>query len=330
MVSLVIDSGSAPARPSQGATRVMRKPRALRSGDRIAIVAPASPFAREDFEAALAELRTLGFEPVYDDTVFSRQGYVAGPPVVRAAAWLRAWNDPSIAAIIAARGGYGSVQLLPALAQAGVGQGAPKAFIGYSDNTSILSWLTTQHQIVAVHGPMVEGRLARGEAGYDRDTFRRCLCVAEPMGEVSHPQLEALRPGDAAGMLVGGTLTQLLGLLGTPFAFNPPPGAVLFLDEIGERPYRLDRMLMQLRLSGLLARTSAVVFGELPRCDEPGGPYGSRAVIQERLADYPGPVLFGLPSGHTTGPTLTLPFGVRARVVTAPRPVLIIEESAVE
>jgi len=111
---------------------------------------------------------------------------------------------------------------------------------------------------------------------------------------------------------------------------HAPPGAVLFLDEVGERPYRLDRMLMQLRLSGLLARTSAVVFGELPRCDEPGGAHAARAVVHELLADYPGPVLFGLPSGHTTGPTLTLPFGVRARVVTSPRPVLIIEESAVE
>jgi muramoyltetrapeptide carboxypeptidase len=309
---------------------MMRKPRPLRSGDRVAIVAPASPFAPEEFEAGVTELRTLGFEPVYDDTVFLRQGYVAGPAAVRAAAWLRAWNDPSIAAIVAARGGYGSVQLLPALGQAGLGPGVPKAFIGYSDNTSILAWLTTQHDIVAFHGPMIEGRLARGEAGYDRDTFRRGLCVAEPMGEITHPQLEALRAGDAAGMLLGGTLTQLLGSLGTPYAFNPPPGAVLFIDEIGERPYRLDRMLMQLRLSGLLARTSAIVFGELPRCEEPGGAYAARAVIHESLADYPGPVLFGLPSGHTTGPTLTLPFGVRARVVTTPRPVLIIEESAVE
>jgi muramoyltetrapeptide carboxypeptidase len=262
--------------------------------------------------------------------VFSREGYVAGPASVRTAAWLRAWNDPSIAALIAARGGYGSVQLLPALEQAGVGQGVPKAFIGYSDNTSILSWLTTQHDVVTVQGPMIEGRLARGDAGYDRDTFRRCLCVPEPMGEVSHPQVEALRTGDAAGVLVGGTLTQLLASLGTPYAFNPPPGAVLVLDEVGERPYRLDRMLMQLRFSGLLARTSAVVFGELPRCDEPGGSYAARAVVHELLADYPGPVLFGLPSGHTTGPTLTLPFGVRARVVTRPRPVLIVEESAVE
>ena len=131
-------------------------------------------------------------------------------------------------------------------------------------------------------------------------------------------------------MLIGGTLTQLVGSLGTPFAFDPPPGHVLFIDEVAERPYRVDRMFTQLRQSGLLAKAAALVFGELPRCDEPGGEPAIRSVVADLVADFPGPVLFGLPSGHTNGPTLTLPFGVRARVVAAPeRPVLVIEEAAV-
>jgi muramoyltetrapeptide carboxypeptidase len=308
----------------------MRKPPALRSGDRIAVIAPASPFGRDAFDNGVAELARLGFEPVFDDTVFARESYLAGPASVRAAAWLRAWRDPSIAALVAVRGGYGSVQILPMLAGAGICAGPAKAFIGYSDTTSILSWLTTGCGMVSVHGPMIEGRLAKGEAGYDRDTFLRCLTRAEPMGEIAHPQLETLRPGEAEGMLVGGTLTQLVGSLGTPYAFAPPPDHVLFLDEVGERPYRVDRMLMQLRLAGLLERAAAVVFGELPECDEPGGTPAVRTVIRELLADFPGPVLFGLPSGHTTGPTMTLPFGVRARVLGGRRPSLVIEESAVE
>ena len=309
----------------------MRKPRVLRPGDRIAVVAPASPFSRDAFDAGVTELRTLGFEPTFEASVFERRGYLAGPASVRASAWLRAWTDPTVAAVVAARGGYGSVQILPALAEVNMDGAAAKAFIAYSDNTSILAWLTTRCGIVTIHGPMVEGRLARGEAGYDRDTFLRCVCRAEPMGEVAHPQLETLRSGECTGMLVGGTLTQLLGSLGTPYAFEPPQGSVLFLDEVGERPYRLDRMLTQLRLSGLLARTAGVVFGELPDCDEPGsGGPAARAVVHDVLADYPGPVLFGLPSGHTTGATLTLPFGVRARVVGGGRPLLVIEESAVE
>jgi muramoyltetrapeptide carboxypeptidase len=308
----------------------MRKPRALRSGDRIAVVAPASPFARDQFDDALVELRALGFEPTFEESVFERRGFVAGMADTRAAAWLKAWSDQSVAAIVAARGGYGSVQMLPILAAADLGQGPPKAFIGFSDNTSILAWLTTRRGIVTIHGPMLEARFARGGAGYDRDTFLRCVTRPEPMGEICHPQLEILRGGECSGLLVGGTLTQLVSSLGTPYAFDPPHGCVLFLDEVGERPYRLDRMLTQLRFSGLLGRASAVVFGELPDCDEPGGACSGKAVVHDALADFPGPVLFGLPSGHTAGATLTLPFGVRARVVGAGRPAVIIEEAAVE
>jgi muramoyltetrapeptide carboxypeptidase len=308
----------------------MRKPRALRPGDRVAVVAPASAFARHEFEAGIAELRALGFDPTYEESVFERRAYLAGPADVRASAWLRAWTDPSIAALIAVRGGFGSVQLLPALAELDFDSLAPKAFIGYSDNTSILSWLTTRKGIVTIHGPMLEGRLAHGDAGYDRDTFLRCVCRPEPMGEISHPQTETLRPGECDGMLVGGTLTQLVGSLGTPYAFDPPQGCVLFVDEVAERPYRLDRLLMQLKLSGLLRRASGVVFGELPKCDEPDGSIDARTVVRESLAEFPGPVLFGLPSGHTAGATITLPLGVRARVVANGRPLLVIEESAVE
>ena len=306
----------------------MRKPHALRTGDRIAIVAPASPFSRTDFDAGVIELRALGFEPVYEDTVFARDGYVAGPPELRAEALRKAWDDPSIAGVVAARGGYGSVQVLPLLDPRAMADRA-KAFIGYSDNTSILTWLTLRLGLVSFHGPMIEGRFARGEAGYDRDTFTRSLCRPSPVGEIVHPALEAIRPGEASGMLIGGTLTQIAASLGTPFAFDPPQGCVLFLDEVAERPYRIDRMLTQLRLSGILKRASAIVFGELPRCDEPGGDPVIRHVVARLTGGFPGPVLFGLPSGHSTGPTYTLPFGVRARVVTAPRPMLVVDEAAV-
>ena len=306
----------------------MRKPRALRSGDRIAVVAPASAFARDEFDAGVSELRTLGFEPVYEDSVFQRHAYLAGPARVRAAAFRQAWNDPSIAALVAVRGGYGSVQILPLL-DAGQIRAQAKPFIGYSDNTSILSWLTTGLGLVSFHGPMLEGRLSRGESGYDRDTFLRCLCRTDPVGSISHPSLEVLAGGEAEGILVGGTLTQLLASLATPWAFEPPDGCVLFIDEVAERPYRLDRMLTQLKLSGLLRRAAAVVFGELPRCDEPGGGVLVRPVIKEVLEGFPGPILFGLPSGHTTGATLTLPFGVRARVLAGPGAELIIDEPSV-
>ena len=306
----------------------MRKPRALRHGDRIAIVAPASPFAREAFDAGVAELRRLGFEPVFEDSVFDRRLYLAGTAESRAAAFQRAWADPSIAGIVAARGGYGSVHLLPLL-DPRLFAATPKPFIGYSDNTSLLTWLNQACGMVAFHGPMIEGRFALGEQAYDLDTFMRCVCTAAPPGAITHPRLEVIKAGEATGMLVGGTLTKLTSSLGTPYAFSPPAGCVLFLDEVAERPYRLDRMLTQLRLAGVLDRAAAVVFGVMPGCDEPGGVPTARDVVAGLLAHFPGPVLYGLPSGHTDEATLTLPFGVRARVTTGARPELFIEEAAV-
>jgi len=166
----------------------MRKPRALRDGDRIAVVAPASPFARDEFECGLAELRRLGFQPVHDESVFDRRGYVAGTPETRASAFRQAWQDASIAAVVAARGGYGSVHVLPLLDRAAI-SATPKAFIGYSDTTSLLTWLTLQCGIVSFHGPMIEGRLARGEAGYDRDSFTRCLRRTDAPGLIAHPSI---------------------------------------------------------------------------------------------------------------------------------------------
>src|SRR5712691_10014313 len=131
----------------------MLKPRAVAPGARIAIVSPASPFSRDEFDRGVNELRQLGYEPTYDEDVFARTGYLSGAPDLRAAAFSRAWSDPSIAALIAVRGGYGSVQMLPLLDQELIRR-TPKLFIGYSDNTSILSWLTCRCGVTALHGPM--------------------------------------------------------------------------------------------------------------------------------------------------------------------------------
>jgi len=303
------------------------KPRRLVAGDRVALVAPASPFKQEDFDAGVEELARLGFEAVFDERVFARARFVAGEPAVRASALHDAWRDPSIAALMAVRGGYGSTQVLPLLDPA-VMRTARKVFVGYSDATAILSY-HVQHGLVAFHGPMIERRLSAGPAAYDRDSFLRAVGESVPLGRLQPDSIETLRPGDAAGVLVGGTITQLVSSLGTPWAFDPPEDSVLFLEDVSERPYRIHRMLTQLSQAGLLSRARALVFGELPSCDEPGGEHSVRDVLREFVADFDGPVLFGFPSGHTAGATWTLPFGVRARVTTAPA-ALVIEESAVE
>lgn len=306
----------------------MRKPRALKSGDRIAAVAPASSFRRDYFEAGLAELKTLGFEPVYDDRVFDKHGeFVAGTPETRARAITQAWQDRSIAGLIAIRGGYGSVQTLPLL-NPDEARRASKPFIGYSDVTSLLTFLNCNCGMVAFHGPMLDGRLG-GEIGYDRDTFIRAVTSKEPLGELAPPGVDVIHPGEVAGPLYGGTLTQLLASIGTPFAFDPPVGHVLFIEEVGERPYRLDRMVTQLRQTGLLARAAGVVINELKGCDEPGGPPTARAAMADLFRDFPGPVIIGFPSGHTVAPAMTLPLGVTTRMIADKRPRIVIEEGGV-
>jgi len=308
----------------------MLKPPRLRPGDRIAVVAPASSFQREEFDKGVQELQELGFEPVFDDTVFARHaGYVAGTGSLRAQAFLGAWRDPSVKALVAVRGGFGSVHVLPLLDREDLRR-TPKAFIGYSDLTTVLTYLTTLHGIVSFHGPMLDRRLGRGVEGYDRDSFVRALTRAEPLGELGGATLEAFRPGEASGPLMGGTLAQLVASLGTPYAFKPPQGHILFLEDAGERPYRLDRMLTQLRLAGVVDSASAIVLGEFKDCDEPRGEPSAKGVLAALLKDFEGPVVYGFPSGHTTAPFVTLPFGVRARVVANGRSRLIIEEAGVE
>ena len=305
----------------------MRKPRRLVPGDRIAVVAPASGFDRDRFERGVAEIARLGLEPVLADGVFERRGYVAGEARGRAADLTAAWRDPGIAAVIGARGGYGSAQVLPLLDRADLG-GAPKAFIGHSDLTALLVYLSIHCGVVCFHGPTVVN-LAGGDASYDRDSFLGSLMTPAPMGELACEGVRTLRPGDARGRLLGGTLTQLAASLGTPQAFSPPDGYVLLLDDVGERPFRIDRMLTQLIGSGALGRAAAVVCGELPGCDEPDGELTACSVVADLLDAFPGPVLFGFPTGHTSGPALTVPLGVEVRVVGGTRARLAVTEAAV-
>jgi muramoyltetrapeptide carboxypeptidase len=301
--------------------------RRLRSGDRVALVAPASSFPAEELAAGVAELDRLGFEAVYDESIFEKGRFVAGSVASRARAIHRAWDDPDIAALIAMRGGYGSAQLLPFL-DTTLLKRAAKPLIGYSDITALLT-LYVRNGLVAIHGPMVDRRLSRGPSAYDEGSFRRVLMTPEPAGEFRPQALESFRPGSATGLLVGGTLTQLVASLGTPWAFEPPPGCLLFLEDVGERPYRIHRLLTQAAQAGFFAKAAAVVFGEFPGCDEPGGEPAIADVLREFTEQFPGPVLFNFPSGHTAGATWTLPFGVQADVVAGPSPALIVRESAV-
>jgi len=305
----------------------MLKPRALREGDRIAVVAPASPFDRSLFDQGIVELRSLGLDPVFDEAVFDRNHYLAGSVANRAQAFESAWEDPRIAGLIAARGGYGSAQLLPLLDRNTVRR-CPKVMLGSSDLTSLLSFLTLHCGVVGFHGPMVT-TMAGGVLGYDQTSLVGHLMQERPYGDLVLDRVDVLKSGRASGPLFGGTLTQLVASLGTAFPFEPPPGFVLLLDDVGERPYRIDRMLTQLQQAGVLARASGVLCTEFLDCDEPGGIVTVRSVLASILDEVDGPVLFGIPTGHTGYPMVTLPLGVEVTVSTASKARVIVEEAAV-
>lgn len=310
-------------RTSAGLARIRR----VGPGATIALVAPASPFPRAEFDLGVAELQRLGFNTTWDDRVFAADGFVAGSAELRAQSLRDAVRRADVDAIMCVRGGYGSVQLLPLLDMAEWAE-RRTAFIGYSDVTSLHTVINQAAGLVSIHGPMLDGRLARGPEAYDPTSLLTSLLDHEA-GDVFAPQLCVLRDGaETTGPIFGGTLTQLVASLGTPYAFAPPAGHILFLDEVGERPYRIDRMLTQLKFAGVLARAAAIVCNEMPKCDEPNGSPTARDTVRAALEGFPGPVLFGMPSGHTPGESVTLPFGVRARIVTGRRPQLIIEEAA--
>ena len=183
----------------------------------------------------MAEIRRLGFEPVFDETVFEKLRYLAGPADVRARAIVNAWRDPSIAGLIAVRGGYGSAQVLPFLDR-DAARLARKPFIGCSDLTAVLTFLTITSDLAAFHGPMLAGTSSVGAAAYDRASFLAALTRREPMGELTAPGIEVVRPGEAAGVLLGGTLTQLLASLSTPYALRPPPATCCSSTRWGSGP----------------------------------------------------------------------------------------------
>ena len=304
----------------------MRVPSA-RPGEAIDVVTPASACRREALAAGVEVLEGWGYRPRVPPDLFEGSGIVAAPDAARYRTLHRALRRPDSRVVWCVRGGYGSAQVLPWLDAERLRAGR-KVLLGCSDVTALLSYVTTHCGLVGFHGPMLV-HLAAGGDGYDRASLLGQLTSARPYGELAAGGLEVLKRGRARGPLLGGTLTQLAASLGTPFAFGAPPGFVLLLDDVDERPYRIDRMLVQLRQAGVLARAGAVVCAEFPGCDEPGSGLTVRSVLAEALGDVPGPVLFGLPTGHAAGPLLTVPLGVDVTVEATAGGRLIIEEAAV-
>lgn len=286
------------------------KPPALKPGDRIGLLAPASSFHRDAFLTGCERLRQMGYEPVYSPELFDRDLYFAGSAERRTHELHNLLRRDDIAALICVRGGYGSNYLLEKL-DFELFRRHPKILLGCSDITSLLTAITDRTGLVTFHGPMVAKDIADGT--FDSLSWANALNGANSW-DIPTAGVEVLRPGSARGQLYGGCLSMLVASLGTPFEIQTE-GTILFIEDIGEKPFRIDRMLMQLYLAGKLKGVRGFAFGEMLDCRPPAGEtYTLQEVILRVLRDYNVPIVYGLKSGHVSSNNLTLPIGVQAEL----------------
>jgi muramoyltetrapeptide carboxypeptidase len=303
------------------------KPTALRSGDTIGVVAPASNIKPEMFAAGVAELQRLGFKVKYNDSITSLTRYTAGSVGRRAEELNQMLLDPEVKAVFAARGGYGSMHLLDRL-DPQLRTAPPKIIMGYSDISALLITLYQQYSWVTFHGPMVAKDFAGGESHYDCESFMNVLSRPAPAGLLDCSNTMVLLKGKAKGRLLGGCLPLIISLIGTPWELDTN-GAILFLEDTATKPYQLDRMITQLRLAGKFRNVRGIVFGEMRDCmQHPNQGYRLEEVLTDLTSDLGVPVLFGLRSGHSEEGNLTVPLGVEV-LLDCNQGLLSVEESAV-
>jgi muramoyltetrapeptide carboxypeptidase len=288
------------------------KPRALRPRDTIGIIAPAGAVDAEALQAGCKRLNELGYATVYLDSITERDQYFAGSGKRRLAEFREMMARPDVTAVICARGGYGCNYLLPGL-DADTLRRNPKLFIGYSDVTTIITWMV-DNGLVALHGPMVAKDFARGSA--DLESFRSVVGGAAlnlSFGE--EDGVSVLREGAAEGVLYGGCLSLLVQSLGTPYEVQTN-GKLLFVEDVSVHPYQVDRMLMHLRLAGKLDGVRGFIFGPFAGT-EPDEEACLRDAILRTLNGFDVPIVFGVPSGHVERGNITLPMGVNATLTAA-------------
>jgi len=311
------------------------RPRALRPGDTIAVVAPSSPAGAKRLDYGAGLLRDSGFDVRLMPSTRTGRGYLAGESAEAVAAELSAcFADPTVHGILCARGGYGAMHLLPYLDWEAI-RVNPKPFCGYSDITALHLAIRREAGFVTFHGSMVQRQGAEPELHpWSAAGLRAALTATTPLGTISSPQdgprTTAVVPGVATGPLVGGNLTLVAALTGTRWQLDAR-NCVLLLEDTDEAPYRVDRMLTQLLLAGAFDGVRGVLFGDSPTCEAPQGDSRSfplTAVLHERLAALGVPVLYGFPCGHTPW-RATLPLGVPVTLDADAGTVAVLEAACV-
>lgn len=283
--------------------RKATKPHRLNPGSVIGIAAPAGSYAAEDLEKGVHVLRAMDFEVVVPDDLCVADRYLAGTDAHRVEVLHRLFADPGIDAVMCARGGYGSLRILPLLDYARMAA-QPKVFVGFSDITALLTAVSSRCGLITFHGPVVTTLADASEKTVEG--LWEAVASDRPVTVRSEGAM-ALRPGSASGPVCGGNLNTLCHLLGTPFAprFR---NRIVFLEDRGEAPYRIDRMLVHMRTAGCFDGIKGLVLGSFDDC---GAPAEIQEIVKDVFQEAEFPILAGVEAGHTE-PNLTLPLGVRA------------------
>ncbi len=299
------------------------KPPALRPGDTIGIVAPASNIKREFLEAGCVALEGLGYKPFYFDSILDRELYFAGSVERRLRELQEMFVRSDVHAIVCARGGYGANYLLEKLDLQKI-RANPKIFVGYSDITTLLTYFADAAGLVTFHGPMVTKDFSLSD-GVDLASWNSAISGDASWELKLGPDsgVKPLSPGTAEGALYGGCLSMLVASLGTPYEIHTD-GTILFIEDIAAKPYQVDRMLMQLKLAGKLAAVRGLVFGEMLDCvQHKDQGYTLEEIILRIVRDLGIPVAYGLRSGHVSRQNVTLPIGVQVSLAVSEEDVRI-------
>lgn len=289
--------------------RQLVKPPALRPGDTIGIVAPASNVKQADLEAGCAALHQAGYKTFHLDSILERDLYFAGTAGRRLRELQEMFDRDDVRAILCARGGYGANYLLQELDWKKIAN-HPKIFVGYSDITCLLTQFVDSG-LVAFQGPMAAKDWAHAD-GVNLESWIAALTQTAPWDVRINNGVVALAEGEAEGRLYGGCLSILVSSLGTAYEIKTDD-TILFLEDIGAKPYQIDRMLMQLKLAGKLENVRGLIFGEMIDCIQAANQdYTLQEVIMRIVGELNIPVAYGLKSGHVTSNNITLPLGVKA------------------
>ncbi|HMH12422.1 MAG TPA: LD-carboxypeptidase [Edaphobacter sp.] len=293
--------------------RSLVKPAALRAGATLAVLSPASTPKAELVQRGMEQLQALGYRTVLSPHALdSGPLYYAGTREQRLGDLHAAFADPSIDGIVCTRGGWGSAELLPYL-DAALVRANPKVFVGYSDHSSLHSWFRNEVKLVTFYAPMVAADFAR-DGGVDLASWNHAFQGDDVWSLGKRDGLKVLRYGIAEGKLVGGCISILTEALGTDYAPVFGEETILFLEDIGTKPYQWDRMLLHLRYSGRLEGVKGIVFGDMAQCvGVEEQEYLERAILHS-LRDFSGPIAIGLRCGHVSGANITLPLGVQAKL----------------